>query len=96
MKPLVQRLIAARELIQAGWVQGAFCAHSCYCLAGALNKVRTGSPRRGLVTKSELTALGFQTEHQLFKWNDTPGRTQRGVVLRLSLAINKLEASREK
>ena len=38
-----------------------------------------------------LTSLRFETVHDCFNWNDTPGRTKEEVLARLDAAIASLE-----
>jgi hypothetical protein len=73
---------------------------SCYCLVGALNAVSNRDTDASYVVnqfqavpRSEVKALGFKSVYEITYWNDAPGRTVRGVLNRLSRAINELEAA---
>ena len=73
---LRQMLVAARNLVEAGWCQYALRSGDKYCALGALRACADNPyhERYGL----------WHMEHiindYLWNWNDAPGRTQAEVV----------------
>jgi hypothetical protein len=103
-KTHLEILRGARDLVAAGWTQGAFGrTHSGmpmgyaganianYCALGAL--FRAGSGSGPLPTKLAEIAVRNQVNGSLVIFNDTPGRTQAEVVAVYDKAIAAAEAS---
>lgn len=98
-------LHAARELVAAGWCQGALARNrygreverrspsaSRFCAAGALYQIGAWFPPSTEDAAFHALAQTLGVERaRLALWNDDPARTQAEVVAAFDAAIQRLE-----
>lgn len=94
----VEKLLRAKQLlIERGWVQYTFCnqQNGAHCLGGAIIASQLGQAqivdREGTALLEQAAELlGFyEGTGELFRWNDTVGRTINDVIERLDAAITR-------
>jgi hypothetical protein len=94
----LQKLYADRR----AWTKFEFWTrkanHTCYCLVGGLNKVRGATQSDLMCTMpDELQALEFDTQTNIYFWNDDPERTIKDIRERVALGVkNARKLSKQK
>lgn len=99
---MLEVLIKARALVEAGWTQGAYgrteggsdrglVVATCFCTAGAIFKAKGKLSCNGGEIGPEIDALGFDYLGDLLVWNDAGYRTKEHVLARFDAAIQREE-----